>query len=62
MKKPIHYKLTRIPLGFGIIIIVILMIVMFLIGILIGYLLNHQNPLEFFDFHTWKHFKQLFGG
>ncbi|GEP78068.1 DNA-directed RNA polymerase subunit beta [Staphylococcus carnosus] len=62
MIKSVYRKMRHLPIGFGIIIIVILIILMFLVGIIIGYLLNHENPLSFFDYQTWRHFKQLFGG
>ncbi|AMY06643.1 DNA-directed RNA polymerase subunit beta [Staphylococcus condimenti] len=62
MIKYKYRKLTHLPIGFGIIIIVTLIILMFFVGIIIGYLLNHENPISFFDYQTWRHFKQLFGG
>ncbi|MHD0397194.1 hypothetical protein ACY2DA_04865 [Staphylococcus simulans] len=40
----------------------IMMFLMCLIGMCIGFILNHQNPLHIFEYQTWYHFKQIFGG
>ncbi|MGV3129635.1 DNA-directed RNA polymerase subunit beta [Staphylococcus sp. IVB6181] len=55
-------KLMRLPMGYHILIVLILLVCMFIIGMCIGFLLNHQNPLKLFDYQTWYHFKQIFGG
>lgn len=62
MMKRFYFKVIKWPMGVHILIVMFMMLLMFFIGMCIGFILNHQNPLNIFEYQTWYHFKQIFGG